>query len=355
MREFNIRKTQFTVLDFLSWQREETLDLNPSFQRRAVWKPDARSYFIDTVVKGLPSPIIYLRQRVDLDTQKTVREVVDGQQRLRTVLTFVDPWCLNDIDPLRDRFVVKKVHNAEIAGKPFEKLSKQYQERILEYELSTHILPITVEDREVLEMFSRLNATGVKLNRQELRNAEYYGQFKSAMYELGLQQFDRWREWKVFTDDQISRMSEVELTSDVVMNMIKGLTGKTQKRLDDIYKEYDDEFPLQNETKRRFQNTMDEIDRIFGQVIRNTVFTSEVYFFSLFVFVYEQLYGLGSPLTRQKANHLPHAIREKLLDVGRRFQSRQVPDDVLDAVQRASSDFGRRRTRLRYMIKHCER
>ncbi len=257
MREFNIRKTQFTVLDFLSWQREETLDLNPSFQRRAVWKPDARSYFIDTVVKGLPSPIIYLRQRVDLDTQKTVREVVDGQQRLRTVLTFVDPWCLNDIDPLRDRFVVKKVHNAEIAGKPFEKLSKQYQERILEYELSTHILPITVEDREVLEMFSRLNATGVKLNRQELRNAEYYGQFKSAMYELGLQQFDRWREWKVLTDDQISRMSEVELTSDVVMNMINGLTSKTQKRLDEIYKEYDEEFPFQNEAKRRFKNKMD--------------------------------------------------------------------------------------------------
>jgi len=62
MRELDIRKTQFTVADFLSWQREGTLNLNPRFQRRSVWKPGARSYFLDTVVRGLPAPIIYLNK-----------------------------------------------------------------------------------------------------------------------------------------------------------------------------------------------------------------------------------------------------------------------------------------------------
>ena len=351
MREIDLRKGQFTVADFLSWQRDGALDLSPPFQRRSVWKPDARSYFIDTVVRGLPAPIIYLRQRVDLDTQKSIREVVDGQQRLRTVLSFVDPWCLKDLDPNRDQFVVKEVHNEEIAGQPFAKLSKHYRSRILEYEFSTHVLPISVEDREVLEIFARLNATGVKLNHQELRNAQYYGRFKSAMYQLALQQFDRWREWKVFTDDQISRMKEVEMTSDLVMNLINGLTGKTQKRLDNIYKTFDVEFPDQRHVYRRFEQVMDEIDRILGGVISNTVYTSEVYFFSLFVFFYERLYGLGSALSKQRAKQLPISIREKLLDVSRQFQNQQVPNDVLDAVQRASADFGRRRTRLRFMIR----
>lgn len=353
MREFDIRKTQFTIADFLSWQRDGSLDLNPPFQRRSVWKPDARSYFIDTIVKGLPVPIIYLRQRVDLVTEKPLREVVDGQQRLRTVLAFVDPLCLRNFDQNRDKFVVKEVHNKEIAGKPFKKLSAHYRGRILEYEFSTHVLPMSVEDREVLEIFARLNATGIKLTRQELRNAAYYGQYKSAMYELALQQFDRWRQWKVFTDDNISRMAEVELTSDLVMNMIRGLTGKTQTRLDNIYKEYEEEFQFQNEVKRRFQHTMDEIDRMLGRVISNTVYTSEVYFFSLFVFVYEELYGLGSPFSRRKRRHLPLNLREKLLGVSQKFESQEVPRNVLDAVQRASADFGRRQTRLRYMINRC--
>ena len=354
MRELDIRKAQFTISDFLSWQRDGSLNLNPSFQRRSVWKPDARSYFIDTVVRSLPAPIIYLRQRVDLDTQKPFREVVDGQQRLRTVFTFIDPWCLKDFVPHRDQFVVKEVHNREVAEKPFEKLSDDIRRRILEYEFSTHVLPISVEDREVLEIFARLNATGVKLNHQELRNAEYYGQYKSVMYELALQQFERWRKWKVFTDDQISRMREVELTSDLVMNMIDGLTGKTQGRIDNIYEKYEDEFRFQNEVKRRFQYTMDDIDRILGRVIPNTVFKSEVYFFSLFTFVYEKQYGLGSSLSRRTRIKLPLTLGEKLLDISQEFENEEVPRDVLDAVQRASADLGRRRTRLRYMIQRCE-
>jgi hypothetical protein len=57
MQEYDVRKTQFAVADFVSWQRDKSIDLNPKFQRRSVWKPDAKSYFMDTVVKGLPAPI----------------------------------------------------------------------------------------------------------------------------------------------------------------------------------------------------------------------------------------------------------------------------------------------------------
>ncbi|MGH2566929.1 MAG: DUF262 domain-containing protein, partial [Bacteroidota bacterium] len=271
MREFDIRKTQYTILDFLNWKREGTLDLNPPFQRRSVWKPDARSYFMDTVVRGLPSPIIYLRQRVDLRSQDIVRVVVDGQQRLRTVFSFVDPSCLKDFKRPRDEFVVKWIHNKEICDKPFKKLDKHFQKRILEYEFSTHVLPISAEDREVLGMFARLNATGVKLNHQELRNANFYGFCKSLMYELALQQFDRWRKWEIFTDDQISRMREVEMTSDLVMNMIAGLAGKSQQRINRFYDDNDRTFTGRKEISRRFEITMDEIERIIGNEITGTV------------------------------------------------------------------------------------
>jgi uncharacterized protein with ParB-like and HNH nuclease domain len=354
MRELDIRKTQFTVADFLTWHREGSLNLNPPFQRRSVWKPDARSFFMDTVAKGLPAPIIYLRQRVDLESQQTLREVVDGQQRLRTVLGFVDPRILKKTEGAKDEFVIKKVHNKELAGKQFSAMSEHVKARILEYEFSTHVLPVAVEDRDVLEMFSRLNATGVKLNPQELRNAQFYGEFKSSMYHLALQQFDRWRKWNIFSDDQISRMKEVEMTSDLVMNMAQGLTGKTQKKLDDIYKDWDDTFPRRNEVERRFHYVMNETDIMIGNLIVKSAYISEVNFFSLFVLVYERAFGLGSALDRRKPTPLNPNLGERLILVSRNLQTQQLPLEVLDAVQRASADLGRRKTRLRYMLEQTE-
>ena len=354
MRQYEIRKTQYAVSDFLSWQREGSLDLSPPFQRRSVWKPDAKSYFLDTVVRGLPAPVIYLRQRLDLSTQKTIREVVDGQQRLRTLFAFIDPHVLEDFDPRQDKFLIKSTHNKALAGKPFSKLEERYRESILSYEFSTHILPVGVEDREVLAMFARLNATGVKLNPQELRNAEWFGEFKSSMYELAFEQFNRWREWRVLTDDQISRMKEVEVTSDLVANMIYGLMGKTQSRLDKIYEDLDEEFPSRAEVERRFRLTMEEIEKLLGDDIAGSAFSSEVNFFSLFVLVYEYLYGLGSPLKRTKGKALPSGMRSALLKISERFSTQNVPKSVLDAVQRASADFGRREKRLKYMKRICD-
>jgi len=354
MREVEIRKTQFTVTDLLSWMREGTLDLTPAFQRRSVWKPGAKSFFIDTVVRGLPAPIIYLRQRIELSTQKTIREVVDGQQRLRTIFAYVDPSALSDYDSTKDGFTVREIHNKHIARKPYSKLQDRYKQRILSYEFSTHVLPVDIEDREVLAMFARLNATGEKLNHQELRNAAWFGEMKTLTYSIAMEQLERWREWRIFSDDQIARMKEVEATSDLILNMMEGLTGKTQKRLDDLYKEFDETLPGGSEIQKRFRHTMDEIESHLGREISTSVYHSEIYFFTLFAFVYDRLYGLGSKLDRRAPRKLPAALRERMLAVGKKFSSQRVPRNVLDAVQRASSDLGRRRTRLEYMQSQCD-
>ena len=50
---------------------------------------------IDTVVKGLPMPLVFLRA-VENSEGVISREVVDGQQRLRTLLGFVNPKLLTD-------------------------------------------------------------------------------------------------------------------------------------------------------------------------------------------------------------------------------------------------------------------
>jgi len=341
--------TQFRVSDFLNWQRQGTLDLNPPFQRRSVWKPGARSFLVDTVVRGLPVPLVFLQERLDLVTGSTIRAVVDGQQRLRTLLGYIDPTCLPDYSTT-DFFTVSKTHNKELAGRGFEELSEEHRARILTYRFSVQILPANLGERAILEIFARLNSTGQRLTPQELRNAAYFGECKSLMYRLAFEYTDDWLAWRVFNSDQMSRMAEVELTSDLCYNMIHGLSGKSQPRLDRMYAEFDSAMPFSVELGRRFHKVMEELRERVGPTIAGTVYQTEVHFFTLFVLTYDLLYGLGSELQkRQEPRPLPSNFRVAVLEASRRFREFEVPPAVLDAVTRASADAGRRRTRLQYM------
>src|SRR5574337_834555 len=78
----------YTIADFLKWHDDKELILNPNFQRGSVWSPQARSYLIDSILRGYPIPKLLLRTEVDRDTRRTKRDVVDGQQRLKTIIDF---------------------------------------------------------------------------------------------------------------------------------------------------------------------------------------------------------------------------------------------------------------------------
>lgn len=361
MQQFDITKTQFRVTDFLNWQRQGSLVLNPPFQRRSVWKPDAKSYFIDTVVRGLPAPIIYIREQTDLDSQTTKREVIDGQQRLRTLFAFIDHTLLDDFKS-SDLFTVKKVHNPEIGNLCFKEFPKEIKEKILSYQFSTHTLPINVDDRDVLQMFARLNATGTKLNNQELRNAEFFGEFKTLMYKLALQQLEKWRIWRIFSNDDISRMKEVETTSDLVMNMIEGLSAKTKTNIDSIYKKYDDKFLEKDEIERRFLKIINKIDDLINDKITDSIYTLEVFFFTLFIYLYDTMYGLGSDLSFQQPNRLPPNLKNNLLKASKKIkeienidesENPEVPLELIDAIRQKRADKARRQIRLEYLGSIC--
>lgn len=120
MQTDQISKTHYKVSDFIAWAKTSTLILSPSFQRRSVWPAGAKSYLIDTIMRGFPIPIIFLRERkTNLDTLEAKREVVDGQQRIRAILTFIQPSLLKGFDPAKDAFTIKKAHNKDLADLPF--------------------------------------------------------------------------------------------------------------------------------------------------------------------------------------------------------------------------------------------
>jgi hypothetical protein len=348
-----VTKTQYKVSDFLNWQKSGLLVLSPKFQRRSVWRPGAKSYLLDTIIRGYPIPIIFLReQKTDLTTLRHKREVVDGQQRIRTFLSFVDPSSLgNQYVPARDAFEIRKAHNKELSGKGFDQLPDDVRQSILDYEFSVQVLPSSIDDRQVIQIFARMNATGYKLNSQELRNAGFFGEFKSSMYRLAAEQLPRWEKWRIFTWDNIARMEEVEITSEFAQLMLNGIVGRSQRALGKLYELKDVDYPEKSEVERRFQAVMDIIDDYLSGELPGTIFKKRPLFYALFSVLYDRAYGIGSKLKRKKAKRPPAGVSGDLVRVSELIDSRRGPEDVMKGLERRTTHPASRKTIIAYLKK----
>lgn len=344
MKVWDITKTQYKVSDFLSWNRHETLLLSPSFQRRSVWGKGAKSYLIDTILRALPIPIIFLRERqTDINTLEPSREVIDGQQRLRTLIAFVSPETLPDFEEGRDNFKISKTHNKEFGNKTFKDLPDDVRQRILDYQFSVHIMPVDADDREVLQIFARMNSTGLSLNKQELRNAEYFGELKTAVYQSANNHLNHWRKWKIFTEDNLARMQEVEMASEFFQMMIKGLTGKSQAALSQLYKEYDEQFKERRIVEKRFENVMNEIEDNIGEGLSRTVYKKKTLFFILFCVVYDLMYMIDSELNSIGPSRMNKKQVNKLRAISNELIEGRVPEGVAEAATRRTTNIKERK------------
>jgi len=194
-----------------------------------------------------------------------------------------------------------------------------------------------------------MNATGLKLNAQELRNAAYFGEFKTSVYAISAEQLRRWREWRIFSESQISRMLEVEITSEFLQIMIKGLVGKTQKALDNLYRDLEEIWSERAEGERRFRHCMEELARTVGSDLANTAFTNRAAFYALFAVVYDASFEIGSLLKKKKAVDLPANFRSRVLHVSDTLQMGKAPDKVIDALARRTTHKDSRKTVVDYL------
>ncbi len=128
---------------------EGKLDIRPKYQREFVYKERQRDAVIETVKKGFPLNVMYWMIRDDGGY-----EVLDGQQRTISIGQYV-----NGDFSLNNRF--------------FHNLTKEEQDKILNYELMIYLCKGT--DKERIDWFTVINTYGEKVNEQEIRNAVYTG------------------------------------------------------------------------------------------------------------------------------------------------------------------------------------
>jgi uncharacterized protein with ParB-like and HNH nuclease domain len=270
----------YSIRDFEEWDDKNELELAPKFQRRDVWSDKARSYLIDTIIRGKPIPKIYMRQDVNLKTRRTKREIVDGQQRLRTVLSFV-----------KDGFKGSKAHHEAFRGLYFSELEKDTQREILKYEFAVDLLQ-DLPDNEVYDLFARINTYAEKLKPQELRNAKWFGEFKSSVYLLSKGFVTFFENNKIFTSMQILRMAEAELISELLLAMEEGIRSGGKLIIDKAYQKYDDNFKNRMLYEKRFGDTIDCIGEILGDELHQLEFRAIRLFYPLFCAIYHMKFGL---------------------------------------------------------------
>jgi hypothetical protein len=298
-------RSVYTPLDFAQWKASDSLSLTPKFQRRGVWKPAARSFFIDTLLRGMPVPPIYIRQTQSEKRDRTIREVVDGQQRVSAVLAFME-----------GEYRLSKSLKAPWAGKTFGQLSPEESEQVTAFPFAAEVFH-GISDLEVLEIFARLNTYSVPLNAQELRNGRHFGLFKQTVYALAYEHLEFWRRHKIFTEQSIARMLEVEFVSEVLIAFLAGMQDK-KKSIDKFYDDFDEAFQQQGQMEKRFRDTVDDLDSSLSANLAETAFRRPPLLYTLFCAIYHRRYGLPGfkvatprkPLSRDERIAFSEAVQD---------------------------------------------
>ena len=175
MQEADIEKvTVHTRAMNLSLQElKNSVDANdiitdPDYQRKYVYDDKRASCLIESILIGIPIPVIYLAEEDD-----GVYSVIDGQQRIMSFVRYLkNEFPLVGLKKLQD-----------LNGVYFKELHKKVQRRLKYQTLSIVCIEKGSEDLKY-EIFARLNLGAVKLRDQEVRNCIYRGRFNDMLKDI---------------------------------------------------------------------------------------------------------------------------------------------------------------------------
>lgn len=222
------RPTSQDISWFLDLNQRNQLNLNPSYQRRSVWTRKDRKFFLDTIFRDYPCPPIFLHKTLD-EKGINIYHVVDGKQRLETIIKFVT----NEIS------IDKNFGDVNLDGKKWKNLasSSELKKIFWDYVFTVEFID-TVDGLIVNEVFDRLNRNSRRLERQELRHAKFDGWFITCVESEA--EKEEWEALNVVTKARIKRMKDVQFISELFIIILKNrIDGFDQDYIDEIYGEYD--------------------------------------------------------------------------------------------------------------------
>lgn len=324
---------------------EGSLTIKPPFQRKPVWGLKQKCYLIESILLELPIPEIYV-QRETTPEGETHFYIVDGQQRMRTVLQFVGA----EADPKEaehNKFSLDQL-NAKSAwyGRTFAQLSDTERQHFYDFEFAVRYLK-TNNEKEVRDMFERLNRYLEKLKPQELRNSRYTGPFVELSETLANNEY--WSDNKIMSPAVIRRMGDVEFMSELIIGILHGPQAGSSVAIDDYYEQYEqytDVFPNQRTAERLFSATLDDVKELLPD-IKETRWSNKTDFYTLFTtiagFIRQGKELTDRVKTRRALDKFADEITTRLADERAKVSGHAIA--YVRAVEKGANDKVRRANR----------
>lgn len=168
--EVRVTRAQYSTLHIkrLVEERKE-LVIDPDFQRGNVWAKKQGAELVESILMGIPIPVMYLFEMRD-----GKKQVVDGRQRISAILDF-----LNDILVLKDLKILPEYNDRK-----FSDLDAKMQGIFEDSQMYFYIIQPPTPERVKYDIFDRVNRGGTRLTNQEMRNALYRGKSTRLISDL---------------------------------------------------------------------------------------------------------------------------------------------------------------------------
>lgn len=293
------------VHQIVNLYKSKKLRLDPPFQRSGVWKPKQRIHLLQSIFQGYPIPSIFLYRHVEDSTGNTVFEVIDGKQRIESILMYMGlkTGCFS---------APVQFEGDEIAtDRNWTQLRKLKKQSLLE-EFQLQIIEVEGGFSEIIELFVRINSTGNALTPQEIRNARFYtSEFLKESKRLATKYENYFRDIGLFGQQQLLRMKHIEFMSELLYASSIGKVGNKKRVLDTAMSSRDGlkGVKLQKASKHAV-SSLNRLKSMFPDLSPSIRFHKASDFYSLAVLI-QSFEARGFVLTDAKSNLLAWDILTK--------------------------------------------
>lgn len=183
--DVSIDTKPITMETLLRRLEQNTIKLNPDFQRNEVWNNARRSQLIESLLLNIPIPMFYVSS-----DEKSNWTVVDGLQRLSTFRDYIlGSRYLTDPNLFPEKkgegFMLTNLEFwKELEGARMNDLPVHLYNRIMETVFNFTIINPGTHEEVKRNIFKRLNTGGMPLSSQEIRNALYVGKATDLLNDL---------------------------------------------------------------------------------------------------------------------------------------------------------------------------
>ena len=231
-----------SIFEIIGSIKRGELILQPEFQRKFVWNSKHMESFIETILKGYPFPEIYIAQKgLDLETLQGQQVVVDGQQRLSTILRYVT-------DDGSDSSFGKNTPR-------YKDLSKVDQKDFLNYTVVIRDMQ-DISPEQIADVFQRINQTKFSLNQIEISNAIYDGEFISTAKSILDINSEKFEDFSVFSNGEIDRMGDLHFILILLATSEEGGYYAGNRKTEEYIIKYNDEFPNAEHIKEKLSTVL---------------------------------------------------------------------------------------------------